>query len=74
MDRDSTAAFFRRLVGRAAAPASEDPADLGTAFGLEASLGPVGEYYVAEIPPVGENDGSADAPMNWLARRPKRPL
>lgn len=74
MDLDSTAAFFRRLVGRAAAPACEDPADLGTAFGLEASLGPVGEYYVAECPLGGEDDGGADAPMNWLARRLKRPL
>lgn len=74
MDRVSTAAFFRRLVGRPAAPEREDPADLGTAFGLEASLGPVSAYFIAEGGPAGEDDGAADAPMTWLARRQKRPL
>lgn len=71
MGLDSIAAFFRRLVGRASAGASEDAAELGTAFGLEVSLGPVSSYPNCES---GEpaTDGE-EAPMSWLARRLRRP-
>lgn len=71
MDLDSPAAFFRRLVGRKPAGAGEDAADLGTAFGLEVSLGPVSTYPARET--AGTADDGADAPMNWLARRLRRP-
>ena len=40
MDLESPAAFFRRLLARQKT-ADQDPADMGTAYGLEASLGPV---------------------------------
>jgi hypothetical protein len=71
MDLDSPAAFFRRLVGRVPVGASQDAADLGTAFGLEVSLGPVSTYPARED--VDSADYGADAPMNWLARRLRRP-
>lgn len=63
--------FFRRFVHREPEPTIDDPADMGTAFGLEASLGPVGELDTdeedsAEGPPEREQ-----APMDWLAQRHK---
>ena len=70
---DSPSAFFRRFVRRPASPAGQDPADLGTAFGLEASLGPVSRYDARDARPAGEPAEAADAPMNWLARRQRRP-
>ncbi|HRI18598.1 MAG TPA: hypothetical protein PL196_08760 [Burkholderiaceae bacterium] len=72
MDQDSPAAFFRRLIGRATAPASQDPADLGTAFGLEASLGPVSTYFVNDDLPAGQDRAAGEPPMHWLARRFRR--
>lgn len=71
MDLDSAAAFFRRLVGRRATPAGHEPADLGTAYGLEESLGPVNDYAAAD----DQGDGTADGegPMSWLTRRLRRP-
>ena len=63
--------FFRRFVYREPEPALDDPADMGTAFGLEASLGPVGEFDADEGP---RSEGHADqqhAPMDWLAQRHK---
>ena len=71
MDLESPAAFFRRLVARRAQDA-EDPADLGTAFGLEASLGPVSTYVTGAGAP-GNGSADAEAPMTWLARRLQRP-
>lgn len=41
---------------------ADDPADLGTAFGLDASLSP--EIEAARALPGGE-----EAPMDWLGRR-----
>jgi hypothetical protein len=64
--------FFRRFVNRQAAPTQDDPADMGTAFGLEASLGPVGDLDAEE----GDDDGttrSEHAPMDWLNQRGHRP-
>lgn len=62
--------FLRRLVARQREPLPQDPADLGTAFGLEASLGPVSTYPTeAEGADPANRD---EAPMGWLGRRPKR--
>jgi hypothetical protein len=75
MDLDSPAAFFRRLVARQKTAADQDPANMGTAFGLEASLGPVSAHFNPDGQPAiaGSNPGADDAPMNWLARRLRRP-
>ncbi len=65
--------FFRRLVNREPAPTRDDPADMGTAFGLEASIGPVGDLG-AEDEAVDGAPRSEHAPMDWLNQRnrPKR--
>jgi hypothetical protein len=65
--------FFRRLVSRLPVSKKDDPADMGTVFGLEASLGPVSRFQAKDVgatagmAPVGE-----DPPMGWLGRPPKR--
>lgn len=63
--------FFRRFINREPEPMADDPADMGTAFGLEASLGPVGDFDA-------DNEGNAEghlrreqAPMDWLTQRHK---
>ena len=59
--------FFRRLVARHPPAKADDPADMGTVFGLEASLGPVSGY-----PGPSEDDHAAqgdESPMDWLGRR-----
>ena len=69
----SSSSFLRRLVAGPQAPKEDDPADMGTAFGLEASLGPVSAYPTDD---AGRGDAVAtgdDAPMGWLGRRLKRP-
>jgi hypothetical protein len=65
--------FFRRLVGQRPAPEEDDPADMGTAFGLEASLGPVSGYPADDRAAAGAPVAEDDSPMGWLGRRPKRP-
>lgn len=70
MDLESPAAFFRRLVAGRALPA-EDPADLGTAYGLDASLGPVNTDFAQDGAPSAEQK-AAEEPMTWLARRLQR--
>ena len=72
MDLESPTAFFRRLVTRRTPPVADDPANLGTTFGLEASLGPVSPYplHNSAVEPASH----AEEPMTWLARRlPRRP-
>jgi hypothetical protein len=71
MDLESPAGFFRRFVDRR--PQDDaDPADMGTAYGLEQSLGPVTSY--ASDPEVAVASEPAGAgPMAWLARRLRRP-
>ncbi len=64
--------FFRRFVNRQPAPAQEDPADMGTEYGLEASLGPVGELNAEDNDADGATH-SEHAPMDWLNRRSNRP-
>jgi hypothetical protein len=65
-----SASFFRRLVARRLRREQDDPADMGTAFGLEASLGPVSEPRLASA--SDRRDVPAEAPdaspMAWLAR------
>ncbi len=74
MDLESPAAFFRRLLARQKT-ADQDPADMGTAYGLEASLGPVSTYFTPDgqsaVP--GAGPPADEAPMTWLARRLRRP-
>jgi hypothetical protein len=74
MDLESPAAFFRRLMGRQKA-ADQDAADMGTAYGLEASLGPVSTYFTpdGQTATPGGRPASDEAPMTWLARRLRRP-
>ena len=66
-----TLRFFRRDVAARTAP---DPADLGTAFGLDACLdgGAIAEYR--SQPPVEfleSQSGRApqESPLSWLSRR-----
>jgi len=64
--------FFRRDV---AARSEPDPADLGTAFGLDACLdgGGVSEYRSQAPNDFLESQSSAhshqDSPLSWLSRR-----
>lgn len=63
--------FFRRDV---AARSEPDPADLGTAFGLDACLDGVGfsEYRSHSPSDVLESKSghsSQDSPLSWLSRR-----
>jgi len=60
--------LLRRLVLRRVVPREDDPADMGTEYGLEASLGPVSRY------PERSSTAAAgeEAPMGWLSRRQKR--
>lgn len=60
--------FFRRFVNREPQAASADPADMGTAFGLEASLS---EFDAAEATPSEPGRERERAPMDWLAERQK---
>ena len=65
----SSSLFLRRLVAGPQAPKEVDPADMGTAFGLEASLGPISAYPTDA---AGLGDPAVpddDAPMGWLSRR-----
>ena len=63
--------FFRRFAARDPEPAADDPADLGTAFGLEASLDAVGETDDDATADADRQPQSERAPMDWLARRGK---
>ena len=60
MRAPDTAAVYPQHPGQLAMIV-EDPADLGTAFGLDASLSPL----VETDRPVGDDE----APLDWLARR-----
>ncbi len=63
--------FFRRFAPRDPEPVADDPADLGTAFGLEASLDAVGETDDDAAADADSHPQSERAPMDWLARRGK---
>ena len=64
--------FLRRLVARRRASRDVDPADMGTAFGLEASLGPVSAYPDKSGAWAGGATHGEDTPMGWLGRRLNR--
>jgi len=58
--------FFRRQPARI----EQDPADLGTAFGMEASL----EDEAFSAPPAADLDSAAvsnesESPLSWLLHR-----
>ena len=64
--------FFRRDV---AARSEPDPADLGTAFGLDACLdGTAVSDYRSQAPndllESQSNRAHQDSPLGWLSRRP----
>jgi hypothetical protein len=61
--------FFRRDP---AAARPQDPADLGTAFGMEAWLGDGDDYRASVIEPELESQrtgAAAESPLAWLSRR-----
>lgn len=63
--------FFRRDVAARNAP---DPADLGTAFGLDACLdgGGISEYRQqgpSDYLESKSGHASQDSPLSWLSRR-----
>jgi len=66
------ASFLRRLVAWRPAPKKDDPADMGTAFGLEASLGPVSAYPDEGGTWAEDTARGEETPMAWLGRRPNR--
>jgi hypothetical protein len=68
----SPSSFLRRLLGRQPAPEDDDAADMGTALGLEVSLGPVSAYLPTVSPVAGGDTAEEDPPMGWLGRRLKR--
>ena len=61
--------FFRRFITQPPNPEAKDPADMGTAFGLEASLGPVSTFTGDDAEVAARAD---ESPMSWLGRRFKR--
>jgi len=69
----SSSAFLRRFVKGSQAPKEDDPADMGTAFGLEASLGPVSAYPADDAACGNAAAPEDESPMSWLGRRLKRP-
>jgi hypothetical protein len=61
--------FFRRDPATAH---PQDPADLGTAFGMEAWLGDGDDYRASVIEPELESQRAAaalESPLAWLSRR-----
>lgn len=59
----------RKPAGRRGV-AEQDPADLGTAFGMEASLDDEDSgYWTVSKEPVGLEARPPEAPMSWLSRR-----
>lgn len=67
----SQISFFRRFVNREPKPAPDDPAGMGTAFGLEAILDPVSKFDADEKINAEGHPRREQAPMDWLARRHK---
>lgn len=63
--------LLRRLVSRQPV-LKDDPADMGTAFGLEASLGPVSTHPAEDGARTDCPANADDWPMAWLARRFRR--
>ena len=64
--------FFRRSSAQAI---EQDPAEMGTAFGMEASLEPIEDFrpsvreYGLESQQLGTASGAAESPLAWLSRR-----
>ena len=61
--------FFRRDPATAH---RQDPADLGTAFGMEASLGDGDDYRTSVIEYELESQrpaSTSESPLAWLSRR-----
>ena len=60
---------FRRSSLRAHTPHEQDPADLGTAFGMEASLSDEMDYLPLPTAAAGAEPLRQESPMSWLSRR-----
>ena len=60
---------FRRASLRAYVPPEQDPADLGTAFGMEASLSDEMDYLPLPAAAAGTEPFRQEPPMSWLSRR-----
>lgn len=61
---------FRRSNARARMPRDQDPADLGTAFGMEASLSDEMDYLPLPAAAASAEPYRQESPMSWLSRRP----
>jgi len=64
--------FLRRFGKWREDPVEEDPAGLGTAFGFEASLGPVNDVWDDDARSAERERAAEDSPMAWLGRRAAR--
>lgn len=64
--------LFRHFVKRKPQPAQPDPADMGTAFGLDASLASGESSEVEDESDTPARREPEQAPMDWLAQRRKR--
>lgn len=63
----SSASFLDRLMTANMARSAQDPADYGTAFGLELSM-EGGIPHAVDAPASAATPPSAPAPSGWLAR------
>lgn len=71
MTKAAQSSFFRRFVHRAPESAHDDPADLGTAFGLDLSLGPADAQDENDDRRTDGTPQSEHTPMAWLSQRRK---
>jgi hypothetical protein len=60
---------FRRPAAGDRVMREQDPADLGTAFGMEACLGEEMDYVPINTEGFGLESRAQEAPMSWLSRR-----
>ena len=60
---------FRRSSPRVQVPREQDPADMGTAFGMEACLSDKMDYQPMSSVEIGADPSRQESPMSWLSRR-----
>jgi len=63
--------FFRRFAQREPDSAGDDPANLGTAFGLDASLDSCDALDADDYVGTPGGPRPQSAPMDWLGQRRK---
>ena len=67
MSSEPPPSFFQRFIRRQPLPARDDPADMGTAYGLEASLG-ANSRGTSNTASGVDTSNDDDPPMGWLSR------